>query len=269
MNAPVSSYLWQKILLRLIGVVGASLFGLVLYLTFSTPQWLETYAKDYIEDRVRERVGEFVDGVDIDTGDSALGRLAASVLEKNSERIDGIRENIKNKVYERIETAIADMRDLSCECRQLLQTWATELPQASLNALTLANERVTRLIQGKYAYVLGSLRRDVRIFAGTNVAVFVLLIAATFVKPQAMVHLFLPGLLLVVSTIFTSYLYIFQQNWLLTILHGSYWGFAYTAYLGIVFAVLCDILFNRARITTEVLNAILNAIGSAVSVFPC
>jgi hypothetical protein len=46
-------------------------------------------------------------------------------------------------------------------------------------------------------------------------------------------------------------------------------GFAYLAYLGGVFAFLCDIIFNRARVTAEVLNALLNAVGSAVQVVPC
>jgi hypothetical protein len=50
---------------------------------------------------------------------------------------------------------------------------------------------------------------------------------------------------------------------------GRHVGFAYLAYLGGVFAFLCDIIFNRARVTAEVLNALLNAVGSAVQVVPC
>ncbi len=72
-----------------------------------------------------------------------------------------------------------------------------------------------------------------------------------------------------ISTLFCSYFYIFEQNWLLTIIHSSYLGFAYLTWLGIVFLFLCDIVFNRARITTEILNAFFNAIGSALSVVPC
>ncbi|MFK7888544.1 MAG: hypothetical protein AB8G16_16910 [Gammaproteobacteria bacterium] len=256
-------------MLRFVGVVGALLFGFVLYLTFSTPQWLETYAKDYIEDRVRERVGETIDAATVDAGDSALGRLAASVVEANSERIDKIRDNVKNKVYERMAQAIGDMRNADCTCRAMLQSWAQRLPQGSLNRLFAANTKITELIQGKYAYVVGSLKRDVRIFAGTNFAVFLSLLLVTFMKPRAMGHLVLPAFLLTCSTVLTSYFYIFQQNWLLTILHSSYWGWAYTAYLALVFAILLDIVFNKARVTTEIVNGILNAIGSSLSVFPC
>ncbi len=117
--------------------------------------------------------------------------------------------------------------------------------------------------------VATKLKRDIRIFTASNAAVFILLLLVSFLKPQAITHQFLPGVLLAVSTLICSYFHIFEQNWLLTIIHSSYLGFAYLAWLGIVFLFLCDIVFNRGRITTEILNAIFNAIGSAFSVVPC
>jgi hypothetical protein len=71
------------------------------------------------------------------------------------------------------------------------------------------------------------------------------------------------------STLLTSYLYLFKQNWFYTILYSEYWGFWYLFYIGIIFLFLCDIIFNKARITTEIVNAILNALGSAFSTVPC
>lgn len=46
-------------------------------------------------------------------------------------------------------------------------------------------------------------------------------------------------------------------------------GFGYVAYIAVIFGFLIDIIFNKARVTTEIINAILNAIGSALSVAPC
>jgi len=54
----------------------------------------------------------------------------------------------------------------------------------------------------------------------------------------------------------------------LTIIHSSHLGFAYLAWLGVVFLFLCDKVFNRARVTTEMINRIFSAVGSAFSVFP-
>ena len=82
-------------------------------------------------------------------------------------------------------------------------------------------------------------------------------------------HLFLPGVLLSASTLICSYFYIFQQNWLMTIIHGDYLGFIYLAWLGVVFLFLCDIVLNRGRVTSEILNAFFNAISSAFTVSPC
>lgn len=66
-----------------------------------------------------------------------------------------------------------------------------------------------------------------------------------------------------------SYFYIFEQDWFYTILYNDYTGFAYIGYLAVVFAFLCDVVFNRARVTTEIINSILSAVGQAPSLVPC
>jgi hypothetical protein len=63
--------------------------------------------------------------------------------------------------------------------------------------------------------------------------------------------------------------YLFEQNWFHTILFNDYVGFGYFAYLGVAVAFLADIAFNRARVTTDLINAVLNAVGSAVQALPC
>jgi hypothetical protein len=40
-------------------------------------------------------------------------------------------------------------------------------------------------------------------------------------------------------------------------------------YLSGVMALLSDLIFNRARVTTAVMNAALEAAGSAVQLVPC
>lgn len=121
----------------------------------------------------------------------------------------------------------------------------------------------------KYMEVATELQRDIRIFTGSNTIVFLLLLLISYLKPKAVNHLFLPGVLLLTATLISSFFYIFEQNWLFTIIYNNYPGFAYLGYVGIVFLFLCDIVFNRARVTTEILNGILNVIGSAASVSPC
>lgn len=66
-----------------------------------------------------------------------------------------------------------------------------------------------------------------------------------------------------------SCFYIFEQNRPLTILYNDYLGFGYLAYLAVVFALLCDIILNRVRITTMIVNAVPEAVGSVASAVPC
>ena len=72
-----------------------------------------------------------------------------------------------------------------------------------------------------------------------------------------------------VSTVICSYFYLFEQNWFYTIIYNDYTGYSFIGYLVIVFAILCDIVFNKARVTTEILNACLQALGQAASFVPC
>lgn len=259
----------QKLSLRSVGVVGAANFLTFFAFTYVTPGWVETFAADFIESEAQERIDTSIDAIRLPEPESALGRLAQSMYESNEAQIEQLKLSVKNKIHEQWATALATVRNLDCECREKWEDWFESGFNTNIALLQAANEQISTFIHSTYMDVATELKRDIRIFTASNAAVFILLVLVSFTKPEAIIHLFLPGLLLVVSTLICSYFYIFEQNWLLTIIHSSYLGFAYLAWLGVVFLFLCDIVFNRARITTEILNVIFNMIGSAVSVGPC
>ena len=64
---------------------------------------------------------------------------------------------------------------------------------------------------------------------------FSLLLLASFLKPKAVIQLFVPGLLLVTSTLVCSYFYLFEQNWFFTIIYNDFLGRWYLAYAGGLF----------------------------------
>ena len=64
-------------------------------------------------------------------------------------------------------------------------------------------------------------------------------------------------------------MYVFEQNWFLTILHGNYTGGCYLAYLLAIFSFLCDIVFNKGRVTTYIINGVASVIPFVVTVVPC
>ena len=259
----------QKLSLRLIGVIGAAVFVTFFAFTYSVPGWVESFAADYIESEAQKRIDASIDAVRPPESGNALARLAQSMYEQNEGQIEQLKSNLKNKVHEQWAAALAEVRDLDCECREKWEDWFESGFNTNIALLQAANEQISSFIHSTYMDVATELKRDIRIFTASNAAVFILLLLISFLKPQAMMHLFLPGVLLGVSTLVCSYFYIFEQNWLLTIIHNSYLGFAYLAWLGIVFLFLCDIVFNRGRVTTEILNAFFNAIGSALSATPC
>ena len=259
----------QKLSLRSIGVIGAAIFLTFFAFTYSVPGWVEAFSADYIESEAQERIDSSIDGIRPPESEGALARISQSMYEKNEVQIDQLKTNLKNNVHEQWAAAIAAVRDLDCECREKWEDWFESGFNTNIVLLQAANEQISNFIHSTYMDVATELKRDIRIFTASNAAVFILLLLVSFLKPQAMTHLFLPGVLLAVSTFVCSYFYIFEQNWLLTIIHSSYLGFAYLAWLGIVFLFLCDIVFNRGRITTEVLNGIFNVVGSAFSVVPC
>ena len=106
---------------------------------------------------------------------------------------------------------------------------------------------------------------DIRVFAASNAAAFLLLVLVSFLRPEHTRALFVPGVLLTISTLLCAWLYVFEQNWLLTIIHGDYLGLAYTAWLGAVFLLLCDVWLNRARITIRIVESIASTAGAIVS----
>lgn len=259
----------MKITLRIVGLSGAGLFGLFLFFTYHTPGYVEEIGKDFIKSKIQEKTDDKIDSIKAKTGNSALAKLAGKIYQHNQEEIDILKQQLKNNANEKLADIIAEMRDLDCDCRK---KWAAHIKEQfviKLTSLEAANEKLKDFMRAKYMEVATKLKTDLRIFTGSNASIFLLLLLVSFLKPKAVAHLFLPGVLLVISTLICSYCYIFEQNWLFTIIYNDYLGYSYLAYIGVLFLFLCDIVFNGARVTTEIINAIFQAIGSALTLSPC
>lgn len=256
-------------ILGVISALGAAIFIFFLALTFHTPEWVENFAANFIEKEVSERVDTAIDSVQAPGGTSALSHAAAALYAKNEKKIEAYRESLRQNVHERMADAIAKARDLDCDCRDKWAHWLKAGTHHEIGLLQKTNRGITDFIQSNYAKVVTSLKRDIRIFTSANAFVFLLILTLTIWKPRASLQLCVPGLLAIIATLICSYFYIFQQNWLLTIIFNEYLGFTYLVYLGVVFALLCDIAMNHARIRTGIVNAILDAVGSVVVATPC
>jgi len=161
------------------------------------------------------------------------------------------------------------MQNADCDCRRFVAAATQMILTSELMARVTASDQLTRLIRVRYGEVSQALLREFRIFTGANALVFLLLFLTTFFRREAGLQLLLPAVVLVGAATIVASLYGFGQNWLHTILFSDYVGLAYFAYLGAAVAFLADVVFNRARISTRVVNAVLDVVGAATSAAPC
>ncbi len=253
-------------LMRAAGFAGLTLFGTFFVISFSVPQWVERIGASFIAGEIIVEVDGAIDAVRPPTGESVLARAAADLYAQNGQQIEQLKATVKLRAREALAAALAQVRDPKCECRRAL---AQKFDLLRIQRLIRDNERLADLLHGTYMKVKTDLTRELRIFTATNAACFLLLLIVSYAKPGAARHLLFPGVLLACATVFCAWIYVFSQNWLLTIIHGSYVGVAYAAYLGIAFLFLCDIALNRGRVATRVINGVCGSVGSVFAVSPC
>ena len=259
----------MKITLRIFGFTGFLLFGISLWFTFGVPGYVEVIAKDFIKEKVEEKIYEKIETLSLGSKNNKLVQLAGKLLKNHEVEIEVLKTKLKSKTNEKLATVIAEMRDLSCECREIHAQRIKNNYIYKIASLKAANEKLADFMKTKYMEVVDNLKVDLRIFTGSNAVIFLFLILLSFLKPKAISHLFLPGVLLFSSTIICSYFYLFEQNWFFTLIYNDFLGYGYLGYVGVLFLFLCDIAFNKGKITGEIINIILNSLGSVASVSPC
>lgn len=249
----------------ILGIVGGLLFGFAFVASAINPGFVEQLARNIIRYEVERKVQEKIEAID----KAFLSSKAAVFAKGYAEDIEQTKRFLTQQLPTHLAKVIAEMRDLDCECRKKIETNIRDGFEWRIASASSAHERLTTLIRSKYMDTATQLTREFRIFTGTNAIVFALLLVAVFVKRQAGLHLLPSALVLLAAGAITAYFYLFNQNWLHSLVFNEYVGLAYIGYLAGAFALLCDIILNRARLTTEVLNFVLNAIGSAIQVVPC
>ncbi len=262
----------QHLTLRVFGFLGMILFIPIFLLSFAEPQLIENSGKAFVEWKLEKSTNAKIDSLKLPKEskfEKLLGNKAKELRNKTEEKIQNLKLQLKDDAPSLIAAQLAKLRNLDCECRRSWEKKARDSIKFELASLETAKLKLVDFTQAKYMEIVEKLTLDVRIFVGANGAVFLFLMLASFLKPTAIKHLFLPSVLMLVSTVLCSYFYIFEQNWFYTIIYNNYTGFTYIGYLTFVFAVLCDIVFNKAKVTTEIINSFLQTIGHAASLVPC
>ncbi len=250
--------------LKSIGFLGLMLFGLLFGLTYGLPGAVEESAKGFVQKQIAIEVEQKY----LQAKDSSVAQKALSIANKLGIDKEQIVSDLENGLPNKIASVIANMCGYDCERKKALAASITTSYVKRIANIEVAQYNLGDVIKGKYMEIVENLRFDLRIFLGTNAMMFLILVLAAYMKPKAVTQLFLPGMLLLTATIISSSIYLFGQDWFYTILYNDYMGFGYIAYLSIIFGFLMDVAFNKAQVTSEILNAFFNAIGSGLSCVP-
>lgn len=255
----------MSIALRSIGLFGILLFGVLFVVTYLSPETIEKSAKGFVKYQIEKEVREKQQLI----SESSVANKALSIAKRLGVESEQIQENLDNDLPEKIASVFASMCGYDCDRKKALAQSIASGYLDRIKSIEIAQDTLGNLIKGKYIEIVSNLKLDLRIFLGSNLLMFLILLVVSLAKPKAIAHLFLPGVLLLTATILASAIYIFGQDWFYTILYNDYMGFGYLAYIAVIFGVLADIALNKARVTTEVINGMANAMGSAFSVIPC
>lgn len=255
--------------LRIISLVGLVIFGLSLALTFLSPIHYEKAARGFLEWKIEEQVRARLDVVPERLREGRIAGFARSMAERNETEVAALREQLRTGLKDRVSAVVGRMQDPTCLCRKVMTRTLSIVTRLQISSLEHAEPQLRRMIEGRYGEIVADLLRDLRIFTGTNLLAFVLLLGLSFLKPTQMRPLILPAVLLVGATITASAIYIFGQNWFFTFLYNDYVGFGYSAWLSIIYLFLLDIALFKARITSFVLDAITQVVGKVLSIVSC
>lgn len=254
----------RRLLLSL-SFLGAALFGAAFAISFLNPLMVERVARDVIRIEVERRVGEKIEVLST----SRIVALGQKALGKTDAELESAKRELAAGVPRKVVEVVGAMLNADCECRKRMAEAATRTHEERITHLGQVRERLAGLVETAYASVAANLMKEFRVFTGSNAAVFALLWLVTFFRRGAALQLMLPAVVLMGAVALTGGIYLLNQNWLHTILYSQYLGLAYAAYLGLAVVFLADVVMNRARVTTRLVNAWLQVMGSAVQAVPC
>jgi len=256
---------WLRRVIASLGFGGGALFAAAFVYSYLDPWQVEHHARLAIESEVRARVDAQLDRLD----DSRLSAVARRLSLESQAKAERAREHLREGLPAKVAKVVAQMRQADCECRQQVEANVTGRLESLIRDQEILQARLESLIRSKYMEVAGQILREFRIFTGVNAVVLLMLGIAVVVRRKAGVHLLPAAVVLVAASAFVGYFYLFRQDWLNTLLFGDYVGHWYFGYLAIAALLLGDLLLNRARVTAQLLAALLGVLGATVTILPC
>jgi hypothetical protein len=160
--------------------------------------------------------------------------------------------------------AFAALLTLACFRPAAIASWAGQAVAAEVQQ-RVAVHVPKALVRAAAPRMTRGLIREVRIFSGANALVFLALGLMACFWTRAGRQLLVPASILLGAALLVGCTYVFNQDWLKTILLGDYVGLWYFSYLGLALAFMLDVVFNGARASLLLVEAAISAVGAVFS----
>lgn len=249
--------------------VGAAAFiAFFLYITVA-PKDFDQRTRSFAITKVKARVDDQFSKIAQSKVANKATEFAGNFSERLEREIQVLRNSLDAGVAKFIADVLAAACKLDCERRDEAEKAVTAFYESTIARHGFALNRMRHLIEGEYDATMEELRDDLKIFSGSSFIALVFAFLLSVFRGNAAAHLLPFSIALSIATLIAVIWYVFGQDWVMTMIFSTYWGWAYPIVLSVIAVFLVDIAVNRARITTTVLNVIGNGLGGLFQLIPC
>ena len=247
--------------LKVITLFLTIVYGFIFILSLTSTDTIRVGAKEFIKYQISKEIHTKIDKLN----DNKLVKYIKNKSKEKNTKLQKYKEFLKKHLSSTVNKITEKLSKEECECRKMRRNFVSSFLTTKINNTKKAISHLKEFIHYKYINITSKLIKDIQIASASSFLAMLLISSLLFFKSKLSVQINLLSLLMLLSTLAGTWLYIFKQNWFYTIIYNDYIGFWYMGYLAIVFLLIADIVFNKARVTTELLNAFFSAIGSAFS----
>jgi len=247
--------------LKIITLFLTLIYGFVFIVSLTSTDTIRVKAKEFIKYQISKEIHAKVDKL----SDTKLVSYIKSKTKEQSTKLQSYKEFLKKHLSQKVSSITDKLSKEKCECQKRRRSLLKSILISKIDSTKHAITRLKEFIHYKYINITSKLIKDIQIAFGSSFLAMLLISSLLFFKSKLSVQLNFLSLLMLLSTLAGTWLYLFKQNWFYTIIYNNYLGFWYMGYLAVVFLLIADIIFNKARVTTELINMFFNAIGSAFS----
>lgn len=261
-----------------ISIAGTLLFATLFALTYKDTQWFEDSAKAWVAKEIERKIQMDFPDLFPDSEQKSSSKMLGKLKGKLQERIKGLQEKLFSDLPDRIAIEIAHW----CTCRMGLEDKKAAQRKfeeirvsvrkdniadlkKNIKSKTIGLENVNALIKGHYIKIIEQLLNDFRIFAGSNMLIFLSILILSLIKTEHEKALMVAGGLVTCGTLISIGIYLFNQNWFHALLFNDYMGWGYLVYVATITGFLADVVFNKGKISMEVVMGILTVLAMAIS----